>query len=170
MKLMALISGLFFVAGHAMAAVKTCQTAAEIKAHVETPAPEDFCYHRVLDPTVDLVSAKTIPTFNQLKSNLEVAFLNTKRDFDGAQASCASIGDGWHAPASNNWNVSPRANDNSNSLEAVGEYFKRFIGWSIWSSSTVSDSTYNAWGVYLAGGYTYYGSKTNSFNVVCVRP
>jgi hypothetical protein len=170
MKLIALISGLFFVAGHAMAAVRTCQTAAEIKAHVETPAPEDFCYHKVLDPTVDLVSAKTIPTFNQLKSNLEVAFLNTKRDFDGAQASCASIGDGWHAPASNNWNVSPRANDNSNSLEAVGEYFKRFIGWSIWSSSTLTSSRSNAWIVSLTYGYTSTTNKDYSSYVVCVRP
>ncbi len=39
-----------------------------------------------------------------------------------------------------------------------------------WSGSTVSDSTSNAWLVYLGYGYTLGLNKTNSYGVVCVRP
>jgi len=173
MKLIALVSGLFFVAGNAMAAVKTCQTAAEITAHLLTSAPEKFCFHKVVDPTVGLATGKTIPTFNQLMPNLEVAYLNTHKNFDGAQASCASLGAGWHAPASNNLNADPRANDNSNSLEAVGEYLNGVTirGGYFWSSSTVSYPTTNAWSVNLGLGNTNSISyKYYSYNVVCVRP
>ena len=92
MKLIGLFSGLFFVAGNGMAAVKTCQTAAEIKAHVETPAPEEFCFHKVENPAVGLASRHAISEDMQLAPNLEVAFLNTPKNFDGAQESCASLG------------------------------------------------------------------------------
>ena len=170
MKLIALVSGLFFVAGNAMAAVKTCQTAAEITAHLLTSAPEKFCFHKVVDPTVGLATGKTIPTFNQLMPNLEVAYLNTHKNFDGAQASCASLGAGWHAPASNNLNADPRANDNSNSLEAVSEYFSGTTRNWFWSSSTVSYDTYYAWYVNLGYGYTNNNYKNSSDYVVCVRP
>ncbi len=67
MKLITLVSGLFFVAGNAMAAVKTCQTAAEIAAHVETDAPEEFCFHKVVDPTVELATGYAyIPRSNHV--------------------------------------------------------------------------------------------------------
>jgi hypothetical protein len=170
MKLLALASGLFLVAGNAMAAVKTCQTAAEIKAHVETPAPEEFCFHKVENPTVGLASGRAIHPDMQLAPNLEVAFLNIRKNFVDAQWSCASLGAGWHAPASNNVGALPRASNNTNSLEAVSEYFLRTnVHW-FWSSSTVSLTTYDAWGVSLAGGGTDFDSKGNSGSVVCVRP
>ena len=170
MKLIALASGLFLAAGNAMAAVKTCQTAAEIKMHVETTAPEEFCFHKVENPAVRLVAGKAIPGFNQLMPNLEVAFLNTYKYFDEAQASCASLGAGWQAPASNSFVALPRASDNTNSLEAVGEYFLETTSRHFWSSSTVSYITNFAWTLYLAYGHTYNGSKNNSNYVVCVRP
>ena len=172
MKLIALLSGLFFVAGSAMAAVKTCQTAAEIKAHVDVdnPAPEEFCFHKVENPAVDLATGKAIPGFNQLMPNLEVAFLNTYKNFDPAQASCASLGAGWHAPASNKLDALPRASDNTNSLEAVGEYFRNTADPWFWSSSTVSSYTSDAWYVYLGYGSTNSGSKHSRTYVVCVRP
>ena len=171
MKLMALISGLFFVAGHAMAAVRTCQTAAEIKAHVETPAPEDFCYHKVENSAVGLASGEAISSDMQLALNLEVAFFNTKKNFKDAQPTCTSLGAGWHAPASNELYAIPQAADNTNSLEAVGEYFRGVsTHYFFWSSSTVSYITTNAWYVDLADGSTYNYGKGYSFNVVCVRP
>ncbi len=170
MKLIALLSGLFFVAGNAMASVKTCQTAAEIKAHVETTAPKEFCFHKVENPAVGLAAGNAIAGFYQLMPNLEVAFLNTHKFFGEAQASCARLGAGWHAPASNNLDAFPRASDNTNSLEAVGEYFLGSTSRSFWSSSTVSYNTYYAWGVDLAGGGTYYDTKDNRHVVVCVRP
>ena len=37
-----------------------------------------------------------------------------------------------------------------------------------WSSSSVSDDTSRAWGVYLGNGYTDYGTKSNTYRVVCV--
>jgi len=170
MKLIALLSGLFFAAGNAMAAVKTCQTAAEIKTHVETSAPEEFCFHKVENPAVGLASGRAILPEFQLAQNLEVAFLNTEKTFDGAQVSCAGLGAGWHAPASYIQNADPRANDNSNSLQAVGEYFSGASRRWFWSSSTVSDVTRYAWYVYLANGYTGSNFKGSSYYVVCVRP
>ena len=84
MKLIALASGLFFVAGNAMAAVKTCQTAAEITAHVETTAPEEFCFHKVDNPAVGRATGLAISRDMQLALNLEVAFLNTEKNFKDA--------------------------------------------------------------------------------------
>jgi hypothetical protein len=170
MKLIGLLSGLFFVTGNAIAAVKTCQTAAEIKAHVETTAPEEFCFHKVTDPTVDLASGDAISADMQLAPNLDVAFLNTEKNFVDAQASCASLGAGWHGPASNNDNADPRATDNSNSLEAVGEYLKKTVSPWFWSSSTVSGNTDTAWRVLLANDYVGLSLKNYSYYVVCVRP
>ena len=170
MKLIALVSGLFFMTSNAMAAVKTCQTAAEIKSHVETSAPEEFCFYKVENPTVGLVTRHVISEFMQLAPNLEVAFLNTRKNFDDAQASCASLGAGWQAPASNNQYADPRANDNSNSLEAVSEYFSGTTRNWFWSSSTVSYDTYYAWYVNLGYGYTNNNYKNSSDYVVCVRP
>ena len=170
MKLITLVSGLFFVAGNAMAAVKTCQTAAEIKAHVETEAPDEFCFHKVENPAVGLASRHVISEDMQLAPNLEVAFLNTVKNFADAQTSCASLGAGWHAPASNGQYATPRATDNSNSAEAVGEYFDgTTLRW-FWSSSTVSYITDGAWDVSLAYGFTNFSDKVNSNYVVCVRP
>jgi hypothetical protein len=174
MKLIALVSGLFFVAGNAMAAVKTCQTAAEINAHVETSAPEEFCFHKVENPAVGMATGIGISADMQLAPNLEAAFLNTYKDFDGAQASCASLGAGWHAPASSKLDADPRANDNRNSLEAMGKYFHGVPTTHqytfFWSSSTVSNRTRSAWGVNLAIGLAFTNSKGYSNNVVCVRP
>ena len=106
--------------------------------------------------------------------NLEVAFLNIRKNFNGAQASCAGFGAGWHAPASIHFNANPRATDNSNSLEAVGEYFHDGVTTSryhyFWSSSSVSNDTYYAWVVTLGYGYTSNLHKAYSDNVVCVRP
>ena len=171
MKLFALLSGLFFVAGNAMAAVKTCPTAAEIKTHVETTAQEEFCFHKVENPAVGLASGDAISADMQLAPNLEVAFLNTRKNFGDARASCATIGAGWHAPASNNVDALPRASDNANSLEAFGKYFLGTTYRWFWSSSTVSYNTDSAWVVGLANGYPYYISPKNYSNyVVCVRP
>ena len=170
MKLIALASGLFFVAGNAMAAVKTCQTAAEIKMHIETNAPEEFCFHKVVDPKVSLVVGRAISADMQLAPNLEVAFLNTYENFDGAQASCAGLGAGWHAPASNRQDADPRASDNTNSLEAEGEYFSGATRYWFWSPSTVSDYAYLAWYVEFADGDTTDSGKSSSYYVVCVRP
>jgi hypothetical protein len=172
MKLIALVSGLFFVTGNAMAAVKTCQTADEINAHVETTAPEEFCFHKVVDPAIGLYHGMAIPSFYQLMPNLEVAFLNTKKNFDEAQTSCDGLGAGWHAPASSSSDpgATPRANDNSNSLEGVGSYFKGTVRQDFWSSSSFSYNTYGAWYVGLSAGITYYNDKYDSYNVVCVRP
>ncbi len=172
MKLIALVSGLFFVSGNAIAEVKTCQTAAEIKAHVETSEPEEFCFHKVVNPAIGLYYGRAIPSFYQLMPNREVAFLNTKKNFDEAQASCAGRGAGWHAPASSSSDpgATPRANDNSNSLEGVGSYFKATVDQYFWSSSSFSYNTYGAWYVSLSTGSAYYNDKYDSYNVVCVRP
>ena len=94
----------------------------------------------------------------------------SRKDFDGAQASCTTLGAGWHAPLSNKGDATPHAADNSNSLEAVGKYFARTTLTWFWSSSTVSNTTYSAWNVDLAIGYTPTNRRTNSINVVCVRP
>ncbi len=83
MKLIALVSGLFFVAGNAMAAVNNCQTAGEIKAHVETTAPEEFCFHKVENPTAGLASGKAIPG---LSSNDEQFTRELQRAFGAAKS------------------------------------------------------------------------------------
>ena len=62
MKLIALVAvlGLFLVPDNATAAVKSCQSPAEIKAHLETNVSEEFCYHKVIDPTTGLVSGQSL--------------------------------------------------------------------------------------------------------------
>ncbi|MEI6398443.1 MAG: hypothetical protein WCO71_06715, partial [Pseudomonadota bacterium] len=148
------------------------QTAAEIEAYVENSEPEEFCFNKVVDPTVGLASGDAISADMQLAPNLEVAFLNTRKNFYDAQASCASLGAGWHAPASNGQYAAPQAADNTSSLEAVGMYFMGATSTNFWfwSSSTVSGSTGYAWDVYLADGFTGNNGKNRSNNVVCVRP
>jgi hypothetical protein len=170
MKLKVVFFGLFLVSGNAIAALKPCATVAEIDAHVKTPTPEGFCFHKVENPKVGLVSGRSIPGFNQLMPNLELAFLNTEKNFEEAGASCASLGAGWHAPVSSNQYANPRAKDNSNSLEAVGEYLTGSSYRYIWSSSTVSYNTTSAWDVNLADGTTDSGNKYDPTSVVCVRP
>jgi len=130
--------------------------------------------YTVEHPAARLKDGQAIASDMQLKQGLDVAFLNRSKNFDDAQTSCASLGAGWHAPLSNIRGAAPRAWDNSDSLEAVGSYFKGsggVYGW-YWSSSTVSDNTFNAWLVNLAYGRANDddGSKSNSLNVVCVRP
>jgi hypothetical protein len=168
--MLATVSGLFFIAGNAMAKVKTCQTPTEIKVHINTSAADEFCFHRVVDPTVGLFSGKSISADRQLAPTLDVAFLNTEKYFDDAQALCGSLGVDWHAPESNKQTASPQAIDNTKSLEAVGEYFAGTTeGW-FWSSSTVSTDTYRPWVVNLQNGYSDYFSKNDRVNVLCVRP
>ncbi len=150
----------------------SCQTADEILTHlINADHKAGFCFHKVEHPAVTLIGGEAISADMQLKQDLAVAFLNVSKNFDDAKASCASLGAGWHAPLSNNHYALPQAAGNSNSLEAVGSYFKGTTSnhW-FWSSSTVSDATNDAWSVYLGNGYTNYTNKLNSTNVVCVRP
>ena len=171
MKLIAFVFGLFFVAGNAMAAVKTCQTPHEISFHLGYDATlGEFCFHKVVDPTVSL-TGKAIPSFNQLKPNLEVAFLNSKAEFTRAQEDCASLGADWHAPASSNYNAVPRALDNSDSIEAMIEYFQESTGEGFWSSSTVSVPrlTYNAWQFDFMLGAINMRDKNTPATIVCVK-
>jgi hypothetical protein len=44
-----------------------------------------------------------------------------------------------------------------------------YLGW-IWSASTRSSNTTDAWYVYLDNGDTYYNNKTFSLSVLCVSP
>ena len=151
----------------------SCQTDDEILTHLINAhhKGEAFCFHKVEHPAVTLIGGEAIAEYMQLMQDLAVAFLNVSKNFDDAKASCASLGAGWHAPLSNNHYALPQAAGNSNSLEAVGSYFKGTTSnhW-FWSSSTVSDATNDAWSVYLGNGYTNYTNKLNSTNVVCVRP
>ena len=174
MKLIAIVavSGLFLAAGNAMAAVKTCQTPAQILAHMDYHTPVEFCFHKVENPMVGLESGKAIPRFNQLMPDLEVSFLNARKSFDEAQASCASLGAGWHAPASNKRRADPRATNNSNSLEAVGEYFSG-RGAYYWSSSiipNIEDGALSVW--FSKEGDTFIDDlgRGPTYYVVCVKP
>ena len=72
--------------------------AAEIKANLETSAPEEW-FQKVVDPTFGLVSGKAISADMQLAPNLELGFLNSVKKFADTQASCGDLGAGWHAPA-----------------------------------------------------------------------
>ena len=153
----------------------SCQTADEINTHVTNVdrKAEAFCFHKVEHPAVSLSAGQAIATDLQLKQGLDMAFLNVVKDFDGAQASCTSLGAGWHAPLINNQDATPQAAGNSNSLEAVGSYFKGSSGLfsrSSWSSSTVSSNTSSAWYVNLAAGNTSHLGKYFRFAVVCVKP
>ena len=97
-----------------MAIETNCQTAAEIRRHVESDlASDEFCLHSVSDPTSSLVSDSPISPDLQLAPNLEVAFLNSQKAFEEARPACASLGSGWHRPASRHQEADPRAVDNS---------------------------------------------------------
>jgi len=151
----------------------SCQAADEINTHVINAEhkAEAFCFHKVEHPAASLKAGEAISADMQLKHDLDVAFLNVEKNFDGAQASCTSLGAGWQAPLSNKQNATPRAADNSNSLEAVGQYFAGTTRNWLWSSSTVSVNGSGAWFATLWDGYTYPSNfKHYSFDVVCVRP
>ena len=152
----------------------SCQTAEEIDTHVTNAdhKAEAFCFHKVEHPAASLKAGQAISAVMQLKQDLDVAFLNVGKNFADAQTSCASLGAGWHAPLSRNYDAAPQAAGNSNSLEAVGLYFMGTTSnhW-FWSSSTVSYTTNGAWLVHLARGTIWdLGSKDGSNGVVCVRP
>ena len=152
-----------------------CQTAADIKAHIDNKdhKPAEFCFHKVSNPSVNLVSGTAIPADKQLKAGLDVAFLNERRSFYGAQTACNTLGAGWHAPASESDGANPRAIGHNNSSEATGDYFVGLdLSW-FWSSSTASNSFIYDVGFYvdLAKGGTWNGTYKNGHcNVVCVRP
>jgi len=182
MKLITLVTAQvqLLVASNVMATVKNWQTAAEIKMHVKTSTADEFCFNKVENPGVSLFTGKVIPYIDQLKVNLEVAFLNTRKNFSDAQASCASLGYGWHAPASVSIDAYPQATNNTNSVEAVGSYFMGTTDQSFWSSSTVQAPfllfedlfiIHHLWSTFIAYGYPYgYYFKYFSNYVVCVRP
>ena len=187
------VSGLFFIGGNAMAEGKTCQTVAEIAAHFkpmsgdeyERPIKGEFCFHKVVDPSVGLASGEAIAVDRQLAPNLEVAFLDVRKPFYEAQAACASLGADWHAPlseADGECGADPRATDSSSSLQAMGDYFKESVPWRtgsfFWSSSSVLPSCSitrgpYAWHVTLWHGYSSYGygnKNPGAINrVMCVR-
>ena len=66
-----------------------------------------------------------------------MAFLNAKKNFEDGQASCKSLGDGWHAPLSNNQEADTRAFDNTSVAEAVGVYVEGVAKQKFWASSYV---------------------------------
>ena len=152
--------------------VHTCQTAAEIDEHQKNVdhKPFDFCIHKITNQSVGLVSSKPILVDKQLKSGLEVAFLNHAMNFADAQEACNALGAGWHAPANNSPRAVPKAADNSNSIESLGEYFRGASRDWFWSSSTISTNTNGSWYVDLGDGGTYTANKDYQSFVVCVRP
>ena len=152
--------------------VHTCQTAAEIDEHQKNVdlRPFSFCIHKIKNPSVGLVSSKPILADKQLKSDLEVAFLNHATDFRDAQEACYPLGADWHTPASNSPRAVPQSADNSNSIESLGEYFRGASRDWYWSSSTVPSVTSHGWYVNLENGYTFHTDKYDSLKVLCVRP
>ena len=73
---------------------------------------------------------------------------------------------GWRLPTEKELMSGPehgiRSVENANFLMSAATF---------WSSSTVSGTTYAAWGVFLADGYTLIvNTKLNTKDVVCVRP
>jgi len=152
--------------------VHTCQTAAEIEEHLKNVNrdPADFCIHKIKAPSVGLVSKKRILADKQLKSGLEVAFLNRAMYFVEAQGACHELGADWHTPASNSPRAVPQSADNSNSIESLGEYFRGASRDWFWSSSTVPSDTSHGWYVSLENGYTFHNYKYDNLSVVCVKP
>lgn len=164
-------SGLFFASGNVMAIETNCQTAAEIRRHVESDlASDEFCLHSVSDPTSSLVSDSPISPDLQLAPNLEVAFLNSQKAFGEARTACASLGSGWHRPASRHEEADPRAVDNSDSLEGLARYFIGLTFRSFWSGSTQAYSR-NQFGLHVKfdEGLTRSLYKGAPSGVVCVR-
>lgn len=180
MKLIALASGLFFVAGNAMAAVKTCQTAAEINAHLESgDSPEEFCIHEVKNPTLGLVTRNSISALNQLNPSLQVAYLNKPKSFHDAQRACRDLGLGWHAPEHRflDEDNNPTLPENGNVLEAIVEYFTGVVGSdNVWIWSSTLHPMYDDWTWYghLKDGHIYEGpfssDRPDIHYVACVRP
>jgi hypothetical protein len=79
----------------------------------------------------------------------------------------------WHAPESNYEKAKPRAKVNSNSLEAVAEYFMHTTNYFIWSSSTGPtsfDGMTNAYFIYLSSGFLTNWHRNYKNYVACVRP
>ena len=75
---------------------------------------------------------------------------------------CSSKGDGWRLPTQNElmyyWCVEP-------SIPADSKFSAGYY----WSATDHFSSSGRAWVVHFSTGHTYYGSKTNSNSVRCVR-
>ena len=156
-------------------AIADCPTAAKIKAHLDDTTPQSFCVHRVANPAIGLANRKIITKFYQVAPNLEIAFSNTKKTYKAAQASCAKLGAGWHAPLSNSQYADPQATDNSNSLESVSEYLFELGDYDFWSSSAstrfgADKFAFETW--LFSGDYRkpYNSLKEDKHGVFCVNP
>jgi len=152
-----------------------CQTAAKIKAHLAVTTPVTVCVHKVTNPSIALVSRKTITRFYQLAPNLQIAFLNTQKKYEAAQASCAKLGEGWHAPRSNSPYADPQATDNSNSLEAVSGYRFGLGNYDFWSSSASTQMRTDEFAFETSFLWQdmpppYNSHKEDTNGVLCVKP
>ena len=152
-----------------------CQTAAKIKAHLAVTTPETVCVHKVTNPSIALVSRNPITRFYQLAPNLQIAFLNTQKKYKDAQASCAKLGEGWHAPRSNSPYADPQATDNSNSLEAVSDYLRDLGDYYFWSSSASTQMRTDEFAFATSFLWQdmpppYNSHKEDTNGVLCVKP
>ncbi len=89
--------------------------------------------------------------------SMEIHFASDQMNWQEATRYAAKLGDGWSLPT-------------KEELQAYAPQL-RVLGFtqSFWSSSTVSDSTNNAWLVTVAYGYTDGYGKDSTYSVVCVR-
>ena len=89
---------------------------------------------------------------------MQIHIAPEKMPWEKAMDYAADLGDGWDLPT-------------KEELQAFAPQLKKMgMEGPLWSGSTVSGNTGNAWIVYLGGGYTYDFTKGNSYGVVCVRP
>jgi hypothetical protein len=90
---------------------------------------------------------------------MEIHIAPIEMTWQGAVDYAKSLGDGWRLPT-------------KEELQAFAPQLKKMgIEGPLWSGSTVSNFTGNAWFVYLGYGGTLNNIKyNNSYGVVCVRP
>jgi hypothetical protein len=149
--------------------LKDCDSLDDLKVHFERK-DHRVCVHTVSDASRNLVSHASIEKENRLKNGLKIAFLMDRMPWAEAVSACRKIGGGnWYAPVSRDPNARPRVRDSGKSLEAIGKYLGGAGKYWVWSASSYSPNTYNAWVGHLAYGNTYTSSRSDNNAVVCVQ-
>jgi hypothetical protein len=89
---------------------------------------------------------------------MQIHIAPEKMPWEKAMDYAADLGDGWRLPT-------------KEELQAFAPQLNKMgVEDALWSGSTVSNFSNNAWLMDLGNGYTGNGGKYDSYGVVCVRP
>ena len=112
--------------------------------------------------------------FNNKLDKLEAKLVKTKWTKIGDLEWSETLGEmSWYEATKKCEEMGGRLPTRLELLNLVDNHSEEIEDWdkynSLWSATTLSNSTQNAWYTYLPSGYTNYTAKTGSYDSRCVR-